>query len=81
MVQPKCGFCQGTSFELTSAQVTHARTQLPIIHCASCGAALGALQMEDPSATSRASAQWVADRLRETEERLMKEIRDRSPKP
>lgn len=41
MAQPKCGFCDGTFFEVTTVAPTKSRYKLLATHCAKCGAILG----------------------------------------
>jgi hypothetical protein len=82
MADMKCGFCQGTTFALSTEQVENARFPLSIVRCTSCDAPVGLLQADDPVAALRLLAQGLGDRFRQLEERLSKEIaeiRDRLP--
>lgn len=56
MAQLKCGFCQGTSFALSTEQPSGARYPLAVVRCGSCDNPVGVLQREDPSETIRAAA-------------------------
>ena len=84
MAQLKCGFCQGTSFGVSTEQLTDARYPLSVVRCLTCNAPFGVLPLEDPVAVTRAIGQALADRLQQTEDRLKSEIadiRDRFPSP
>jgi hypothetical protein len=76
MAQLKCGFCQANSFALATEPIANARNPLPIVFCASCGAAVGVLQQEDAAGTARSVGYFLQDHLREVEERLTKKIED-----
>ena len=84
MANLKCGFCQGTSFALSTEQPAGARFPLCIVRCASCDAPVGVLQNENAADVMRVVGQDLADRLRQTEDRITKalaEVRDRLPSP
>jgi hypothetical protein len=78
MAQLRCGFCQANSFALSTEPIVNARNALPIVFCASCGAAIGVLQQEDAAGAVRSVGYFLQDRLREAEERLTKKIEDLS---
>lgn len=84
MAQLKCGFCQNTTFELTTEQPKGSRFPLSVVRCLACDVPIGVLQMEDAVPTIRHAAQLLMDRLQQMEDRLAKrlaDIQDQFPSP
>ena len=63
MVEPICPYCQNTSFELYNETILGASSQLPVVRCTACAAAISVLQ---PAAAEKVLDETrIEERMRE----------------